>query len=66
MNSKYEATIIIIPVTTNCQKESTLITTIPTFNTDHISAPINVPSAVPLPPAILVPPIAAAAIAFVS
>ena len=42
------------------------MTTIPTFNTANINAPINVPSAVPFPPAILVPPIAAAAIAFVS
>ena len=57
---------MIRPVKMNCQKESTLMTTIPTRSTASRRAPKKVPRGVPFPPAIRVPPIAAAAMALVS
>ena len=62
--SKHAAITIIIPVAIYCQKESTPVTINPTLKAYNRIVPRIVPSIVPLPPVKLVPPTAAAAIAF--
>ena len=62
--SKQAAITIIIPVAIYCQNESTPTTINPTLNADNNIVPSIVHSIVPLPPIRLVPPTAAAAIAF--